>query len=155
MLLEEKRLQKIVNADADLYVIAIGTNDIRYRDAKICAMASAEYTANLQVLQNAIRKKDPEAKLIFIAPWTSTDGDVNSKLPFEEKMEMNQEYSIALKKWCSETGNTFVDPNKYIADKLSHYPHSKYLTDFIHPNGREGVRLYSEAVLFATGDLSR
>ena len=155
MLLEEKRLQKIVNADADLYVIAIGTNDIRYRDAKICAMASAEYTANLQVLQNAIRKKNPEAKLIFIAPWTSTDGDVNSKLPFEEKMEMNQDYSAALKKWCSETGNTFVDPNKYIADKLSHYPHSRYLTDFIHPNGREGVQLYSEAVLFATEDLSR
>ena len=151
MLLEEGMLQRIVNADADLYVIAIGTNDIRYRDSKICAMTSEEYTANLQTLQNAIKKAQPEAKLIFITPWTSTDGDVNSKLSFVDKMVMNLEYSVALKKWCSESGNIFVEPNKYIADTLNCYPHGRYLTDFIHPNGRQGVQLYSKAVLMCNG----
>ena len=147
MLLEEKMLQKIVNADAELYVIAIGTNDIRYRDPKICAMTAEEYIANLQALQHEIKNKHPEVKLVFIAPWTSTDGDLNSKLPFAEKMKMNQKYSDALKKWCFESGNVYVDPNTYIADKLNRYPRSRYLTDFIHPNGREGVQLYSEATL--------
>ena len=150
MLLEEGMLQRIVNADADLYVIAIGTNDIRYRDSKICAMTSEEYTANLQKLQNAIKKAQPKAKLIFITPWTSTDGDLNSKLPFADKMAMNLEYSVALKKWCSESGNIFIDPNKFITDKLNLYPQRSYLTDFIHPNGRQGVQLYSECVLKCT-----
>ena len=29
--------------DADLYVIAVGTNDIRYRNKDTCAMTSEEY----------------------------------------------------------------------------------------------------------------
>ena len=150
MLLEEGMLQKIVSAGADLYVIAIGTNDIRYRNPKICAMTSEEYAASLQALQNVIKNKNPEAKFIFITPWTSTDGDLNSKLSFADKMAVNQEYSIALKKWCSESSNFFVDPNKVIADKLKRYPQSRYLTDFIHPNGRQGVQFYSECVLMCT-----
>ena len=151
MLLEKKMLRDIVTAKADIYVIAVGTNDICYRDSKICAMTSEEYTTNLQALQNAIKEKQPEAKLIFITPWTSTDGDLNSKLPFADKMEMNQTYSVALKKWCSESGNIYINPNKHIADTLSCYPHGRYLTDFIHPNGRQGVQLYSEAVLMCNG----
>lgn len=151
MLLEKKMFQDIVTTKADVFVIAVGTNDIRYRDAKICAMTSEEYTTNLQALQKAIKEKQPEAKFIFITPWTSIDGDLNSKLPFTEKMAMNLEYSVALKKWCSESGNIFVDPNKFIADTLNRYPHGRYLTDFIHPNGRQGVQLYSECVLMCNG----
>lgn len=147
MLLEEKMLPKIVSAEADLYVFAIGTNDVRYRDPRICSMNYEEYIVNLQALQDAIRKKRPQAKLIFITPWFSTEGDLNSKIPFAEKMVMNQEFSYALKEWCSKSGNIFIDPNKYIGNILNRYPHSRYLTDFIHPNGREGVQLYSEAVL--------
>ena len=97
-----------------------------------------------------VPEKQPEAKLIFITPWTSTDGDLNSKLPYAEKLIMNQDYSDALKKWCSESGNTYINPNKYITDKLYHYPHGRYLTDFIHPNAQKGVQLYSESVLMCT-----
>ena len=114
-------------------------------------MTSEEYVANLQTLHNAIKKAQPKAKLIFITPWTSTDGDLNSKLPFAEKLEMNQAYSKALKKWCSESGNIYINPNKLIADTLNRYPQGRYLTDFIHPNGRQGVQLYSEAVLKCIG----
>ena len=151
MLLEKKMLNDIVTTKADIYVIAVGTNDIRYRDAKICAMTSEEYISNLQALQKAIKEKQPKAKLIFITPWTSTDGDLNSKLPFMDKMEMNQIYSEALKKWCSESGNIYINPNKLIADTLNRYPQGRYLTDFIHPNGRQGVQLYSESVLMCNG----
>lgn len=149
MLLETKMLQEIVSAEADLYVIAIGTNDVRYRDAQICAMSSEEYINSLQKLQKAIQEKNPGAKIVFIAPWISTDGDSNSKLPFKEKIVMNADYSSALKRWCSDSQNTFVDANAYIGNKLDRYPHQRYLIDFIHPNGREGVRLYSEAVLMS------
>lgn len=149
MLLENKMLQKTVSSNADLFVVAIGTNDIRYRDAKICAMTSDEYTQELQKLKQAILLKNPAAKMVFIAPWISTDGDSNSKLLFADKIAMYEDYSAALKKWCSDSQDTFVDANAYISDKLDHYPQKRYLVDYIHPNGREGVQLYSEAVLLA------
>ena len=152
MLLEDSFLQKIVSTGADLVVVAIGTNDVRYRDAKICAMNSEEYIHNLQNLQDAILKKNPNTRFLFIAPWISTDGDINSKLPYSEKMAMNQEYSNALQKWCdkedaNKTNKEFINPNNKIAQILDHYPHSRYLVDSIHPNGQAGVQLYAESVL--------
>lgn len=152
MLLEDSFLQKIVSTDADLVVAAIGTNDVRYRDAKICAMNSEEYIHNLQKLQDAILKKNPNTRFLFIAPWISTDGDINSKLPYSEKLAMNKEYSDALQQWCdkkenSDTKKVFINPNYYIAQVLDRYPHSRFLADSIHPNGQAGVQLYAESVL--------
>ena len=148
MLLEETMLQKIVSADAELYVIAIGTNDIRYRNPRICAMNADEYISHLKQLQNKILDNNAKAKFIIIAPWISTDGDANSQLAYSEKLSMNEEYSQVLKTWCENTEiNLFLNPNNYIGHVLERYPRNRYLTDYIHPNGLEGVQLYSKAVL--------
>ena len=138
---------EIANQDADVYVVAIGTNDIRYRDKKICAMTESEYVSTLRSLVNRVREHNPKAKFIFIAPWTSTDGDKNSRLNYADKMNMNKAYSRALAEYCAEEEFLFVDPNKRINAMLRLYPDSKYLVDFIHPNSAEGIRLYSETVL--------
>ena len=99
-------------------------------------------------------KKKPNTKFLFIAPWTSTDGDINSKLPYSEKIAMNQEYSNALQQWCKKRdkqnnsiNKLYINPNKFIAWMLDCYPHNRYLIDAIHPNGQAGVQLYSESVL--------
>ena len=150
MLLVETMLRKIVTSDADLYVVAIGANDVRYRDPKICAMDTNEYVSYLQQLQDRVLEKNKKAKFLFIAPWFSTDGDTNSKLSYTEKLSMNMDYSQALKSWCDRSCNSvFINPNEYISYILDRYPRSKYLTDSIHPNGLEGVQLYSKAVLMA------
>lgn len=138
---------ELAKQNADVYVVAIGTNDVRYRDQKICAMTETEYVSTLRSFVNRILKHNAKAKFIFIAPWTSTDGDKNSRLNYDDKITMNKAYSRALAAYCAEEGFLFVNPNGRINSMLRLYPDSKYLVDFIHPNSTEGIRLYSESVL--------
>lgn len=142
-----ERLDEIIQTGADLFVVAVGTNDVRYRDENICSMTPEEYIFNLKKLRDAVKNKNPAAKFIFIAPWTSTDGDFISRLSFDEKIKLNDEYSAALKDFCAANGEIFINANPYIDAHLKIYPHKNYLIDFIHPNADEGVKLYSEAVL--------
>lgn len=144
-----ERLDEMIQTGADLFVVAVGTNDVRYRNPDICAMTPAEYVANLQQLRDGIRNKIPNAKFIFIAPWTSTDGDFISALSFDEKIKLNDAYSVALENWCAAQGEIFINANPYIDARLKVFPHKDYLVDFIHPNASKGVELYSTAVLTA------
>ena len=139
-------LDEIVNAKADLYIIAIGTNDVRYR-SEICAMTEDEYLSNLRTIRDAIRSGTPDSQFIFVAPWTSVDGDQVSQLPYKEKVKMNNDYSTALKNWTESTGDVYVNANPYIDQYLKLYPHSRYLIDSIHPNYQNGIALYSTAFL--------
>lgn len=144
-----ERLDEMIKTKAYLFVVAVGANDVRYRDEKFCSMTPEEYVACLQKIRDGIREKIPAAKFIFIAPWTSTDGDFISALPFDEKIKLNENYSAALKNWCAAQGEIFIDANPYIDAWLKIFPQKNYLVDFIHPNAFEGVELYSEAILLA------
>ena len=134
---------------ADLYVIALGTNDIRYRDKSTCAMTSDEYISEIDELKNKLLLKKSDAKFIFIAPWYSTDGDLYCNLSFEQKVKLNEEYSAKLEEYCKNCSDGFINANTYIKNILSHSPDSQYLLDHIHPNSSKGVIMYSEAVLSA------
>lgn len=134
---------------ADLYVIAIGTNDVRYRNEKICAMTPEAYVAEIHKLKTDLAGKNPSAGFVFIAPWYSTDGDKMSQLPFPEKTALNNEYTAALKNYCQENGLGFIDPNPYIQAMLKVNPDRTFLRDCIHPNAGRGVIMYSEAVLLS------
>ena len=142
-------LDEITSADANLFVIAIGTNDVRYRDANICAMNATEYVERLNELRRLIVEKRSGAKFAFITPWTSTAGDRISKLNRNDKLKMNAEYSSALKAMCEANGDLFIDPQEYISERLKVEPRSKYMRDAIHPNATEGVKLYAEAVMLS------
>ena len=144
-----ERLDEMIKTGADLFVVAVGTNDIRYRDKNICAMTPEEYIATLQKLLDGIRAKIPNAKFVFIAAWTSTDGDFVSALPFDEKIKLNDAYAAALKNWCALQGEIFINPNPYIDARLKIFPQKDYLVDFIHPNADKGVELYAAAVISA------
>ncbi len=133
--------------EAQLYVIAIGTNDVRYRDEATCAMTAQDFVAAAQELSTKLRNISPQAELIFIAPWYSTDGDPYTPLSFAAKTQMNEEYSVALGKYCEDNAIAFIDANPYLSEVLTNEPHSRYLLDHIHPNCGNGVVLYSEAVL--------
>ena len=133
--------------DAELYVIALGTNDVRYRDKKTCAMTAEDYVTRMTELMNALSDKPSFSKVILIAPWYSTDGDAVSKLSFSKKTQLNDEYSLALKNYCKEHSVGFIDANGEIKAVLSKSPDRKFLLDHIHPNSTRGVIMYSEAVL--------
>ena len=132
---------------AGLYVIALGTNDVRYRDEKVCAMTAESYTANMGTLRDKLKAKSPDAEFIFIAPWYSTDGDPYCKLKYAQKTALNDEYSAALEKWCSENSCGYINANAHIREKLAVTPDRTYLLDHIHPNASDGVVMYSEAAL--------
>lgn len=146
-LTSEKYLPQISSVAADLFVVAIGTNDVRYRNPKICAMTTQEYSACIKILRDAILEKNPSAKFIFIAPWTSTDGDKISVLKYADKIKLNNHYCAALKNFCKATGDIFINPNAHIKSVLNRRLHKDYLIDWIHPNATQGVAFYSEAVL--------
>ena len=148
-ILLDKHMEEICAADAELFVVAIGTNDVRYRDETICAMDEQSYVARLQQLRDGILSAHPDAAFVFIAPWTSTDGDAVSKLPYPDKLEMNRRYSQALEAWAAANGDGYLDPNERICSVLDLYPHSDYLVDYIHPNATSGVTLYAESALLA------
>lgn len=132
---------------AELYVIAIGTNDVRYRDESVCAMTAADFTSRADELKNGLLRKAPSAEIVFIAPWYSIDGDIYCGLPFADKTALNDEYSDALEEYCLENSLGFINANPYIRERLSAAPDSRYLLDHIHPNASAGVIMYSEAVL--------
>ncbi|MDE5577741.1 MAG: CapA family protein [Oscillospiraceae bacterium] len=134
---------------AGLYVIALGTNDVRYRDESICAMTPDDYVSEMNGLKEKLSAVSPSAKFIFIAPWYSTDGDPYCSMSYNEKTALNDEYSFALEQYCKNNSVGFINANEYIKNSLSKAPDRRYLLDHIHPNPAEGVRLYSEAVLSA------
>lgn len=134
---------------SDLYVIAIGTNDVRYRDESVCAMTSDEYINRIDQLKDKLLEKNPDARFVFIAPWYSTEADIYCPMTFEAKTKMNAEYSSALEKYCSDNGFKYIDANEYIKGILIVSPDITYLLDHIHPNASKGVVMYSEAVLLS------
>lgn len=134
---------------ADVYVFAIGTNDVRYDSTELGAVTAEDYISNIALIEQAVRDINPDCTIWFIAPWISFDGDQVSPLPIEEVTARRIEYSGALEQFCEDHGDHFIDPNPYIEDAVTHAPQTDYLLDWIHPNVRQGVELYSEAVILA------
>ena len=133
--------------ESQLYVAAIGTNDVRYRDEKVCAMTAESYVSAIGELKEKLLEKSPGAEIIFIAPWYSTDGDPFCSLSYNEKTELNSEYSEKLKKYCEGEGIGYIDINEELKRRFTESPEREYLLDHIHPNTAKGVLLYSELVL--------
>ena len=136
----------ILKSKSDLYIVAIGSNDIRYRNPKICAMTKEEYIKNIEKIVMLVRASNNNANIVFIAPWLSNSNDKFSRVKENEKNILFEEYTQSLNNYCIKNDFLFINPNLYIKNKISN-DSSKYLLDFIHPNENNGILLYSEAVL--------
>ena len=134
---------------AQAYVIALGTNDVRYHQEDRSAKTPQEFIDKIHLLKEKLKEKSPEALFVFIAPWYSTDGDPFSTLKFKEKTIKNEQYALALQDYCQKHQDLYINPNPYIAQVLQKYPQHNYLLDHIHPNSAQGIVLYARAVLLA------
>lgn len=132
---------------ADLYVIAIGTNDVRYRDKKTCAMDSDAYVESINALIEKITASNQNAKFILISPWLALNNDPYTKLEVEKRDSMIKEYGEALESYSDKNGFLFNSANEAIYEELLNSSSEKYLLDHIHPNAGEGIGLYSEKVI--------
>ncbi|WP_462332542.1 SGNH/GDSL hydrolase family protein [Schwartzia sp. (in: firmicutes)] len=142
-------LKEILRSEAELYVFAIGANDILFRDPEFCAVTAEEYIQNLEKIRSAVYSQRPDAKFIFIAPWVAMDGDasiIGGMKPPDTDAAYSS-FTAALKAWCGQTGDIFINANDYISAYFEAHSQYEYLIDFIHPNSHIGVQLYTEAVL--------
>lgn len=132
---------------SDLYIIALGTNDIRYRDPRKGATTTTEYIDNLKSLVARGRELSSTAQFIFIAPWCSIPEDPIPPISQSEKESLMKAYSKALQQFCQSQGHLYLDPNP-ILDFLIKHPQLRkhYMQDHIHPTHPHGCYLYSAAV---------
>ena len=135
----------IIESNSDLYIIALGTNDVRYRRKEVCAMDEKEYIKQLEKIVDLAKNTKEERKFVFIAPWFSTFDDKVSRLNHSDKKKMMKEYSFELEKFSKKNNYIFIDTNDYL-EKIVTPNKSKYLLDFIHPNNQDGIELYSEGL---------
>lgn len=143
--------ESIAEHCADLYVIAIGTNDVRYRNKKTCAMDKGSYVENIDKLIVKIQSKNPNANFVLISPWLALDNDPYTVISVEKRDLMLAEYGETLAVYCKEKGYSFINPNPAIDEVLLKYAPSDFLIDHIHPNANAGIALYSEKVLAYNG----
>ncbi len=145
----QNQVDELIKTQADLFVVAVGANDVRYRDESDAAQTADAYTAELAKLVTAVKTQLPQARFVFVAPWTSVSGDMGTTLMLDEKRALNAEYSAALKSWCSAEGHGFVDPNPAIERVIDFYPSTAYLVDSTQPNCTRGLELYARSALAA------
>ncbi|PWJ70443.1 lysophospholipase L1-like esterase [Ruminococcaceae bacterium R-25] len=125
---------------ADIYIIAIGINDVLFNNTVKSSKTPAEFARRASVLTESINGISPSAKIYFIAPWTF----------ISEKEELNEsgiQYRSALKDLCAEKGFKYIDPNPVIVSVLDAEGTDKFMFNSFHPNAKEGVGLFSYAVL--------
>jgi hypothetical protein len=141
--------EKICSHTAELYVVAIGTNDIRYRDPKICAMTPEQFVENIDRLVADILKSNPTASFIFVAPWPSLPNDPFTPIPFDHRKRMFSEYTDYLHTYCRDKGYLFSDPGAAILSSIDMKVAGHHLLDHIHPNASSGISLYSRAFIMS------
>ena len=128
--------------EADIYVIAIGINDILFFDHEQSAHTASELTDRLDRLSDIIFEISPEAKLYFISPWT-----------FVNQVEFYNERGLQLRTtfsdWCSSKGFIYLDADTVILSVLEKEDPGKYMLNDFHPNSNKGAGLFSYAVLKA------
>ncbi len=128
--------------NADIYVIAIGINDVIFRNAVKSAQTPEEFAQRCSLLADTIKGISPDAKLYFIAPWTfiGQSEDIN---------DLGNSFRDALKDMCAGSGYQYINPDPVITSVIYAEGYDKYMYNDFHPNASEGVGLYSYAVLKA------
>lgn len=129
---------------AQVYVIAIGLNDVLFPDSGQAAVTSAEYIDRIGQLAGSLSGSHPDAKIYFIAPWTFTDmGE-----PYDQR---GNQYRSSLAEWCRDKEYVCIDPDPYIVSELNGGKLNRHIYMFnnFHPNLHKGIGLFSYAVLKA------
>ena len=125
---------KIITSDCDLFIINIGTNDIRYNSRDV-----DEYIDNMKQIISYMN-----GEIIILSPWETTSRDYNISKDDKYKRKLYIIYNTQLKKLNNVY---YVNPNNYIKRVIKHNGEYEYLIDGVHPNEREGIKLYSFSVL--------
>lgn len=139
----------IIKSKSDLYIIALGANDVRYRDPRICAMTKEDYLNKIKTIVRLAKTHNNKAKFVFISPWILIPEDNFSKLKEIDKNYLLDDFSNQLKNYCNQNDYLYINANQYINETIKN-KRNIYNLDLIYPNKNKEINLYSEAVLYCS-----
>lgn len=142
------QLGSIAEIRADLYILAIGTNDLKHQ--KTTEMTAAEYTDNIRQLVENIRLNNKTASFVLIPPWTSYNSNSSSVLSKKEQMNLLESFSEELRRYAEGSGFLFIDPNPILNKKFKTCNLRFWMKDSTHPDANEGIKQYSSAIAQAS-----
>ena len=130
---------------ADIYIIAIGINDILFYDESYASHTSDEFAQNAGKLTSLIKDRSSEAKIYYVSPWTFCDLK-------QSYFDRGDEYRQALASYCESSGCIYINADPVITSVLESEGFEKYMFNQFHPNAPYGIGLFSYAVLKAAHD---
>ena len=130
---------------ADIYIIAIGINDILFYDESYASHTSDEFAQNAGKLTSLIKDISSEAKIYYVSPWTFCDLK-------QSYFDRGDEYRKALASYCESSGCIYINADPVITSVLESEGFEKYMFNQFHPNAPYGIGLFSYAVLKAAHD---
>ncbi|MBQ1991897.1 MAG: SGNH/GDSL hydrolase family protein [Clostridia bacterium] len=147
----ENDMSVIDSTSAKTYIIALGINDVIYRDKNTSSttFTTAEYIKNIENLVKYIKNKDENAinNFIFVAPFEYINKDSYQFTKYIRRENTHLEYTIALYNWCKLNNYAFTAPMNYIKNTLATVDNAEeYTVDDVHPAYPLGTQLYSKAV---------
>lgn len=126
--------------EADIYVIAIGINDILFPEDEICAQTALEFATKCKELGELLTTASPGSKIYFILPWSFTVSDTGF-------IERGDRFRAALAQTCIAKGYRYINPDPVIQSVFADEGSSKFMYNDFHPNAPDGIGLYCYAVL--------
>ena len=133
--------------EADIYIIAIGINDILFPEDEDSAPTALEFAARCKELGELLTNRSPGSKIYFILPWSFIDSDTSF-------VERGNRFRSALAQTCIAKGYRYINPDPVIQSVIEDEGASKYMYNDFHPNAPDGIGLYCYAVLMDAHDRS-
>lgn len=133
--------------EADIYVIAIGINDILFPEDEDSAPTALEFAARCKELGELLTNRSPGSKIYFILPWSFIDSDTSF-------VERGNRFRSALAQTCIAKGYGYINPDPVIQSVIEDEGASKYMYNDFHPNAPDGIGLFCYAVLMDAHDRS-
>lgn len=130
---------------ADIYIIAIGINDILFIDKPTASVTADDFVRNTDALATLLKSKSNGARIYFISPWSFCNLD-------EGYVIRGDEFRRAMASYCENSDCIYIDADSVIASVLDAEGAEKYMYNQYHPNAPDGIGLFSYAVLKAAHD---
>ena len=130
---------------ADIYIIAIGINDILFADKQAASVTADDFARNTDALATLLKSKSNGARIYFISPWSFCNLD-------ESYVIRGNEFRRAMASYCENSDCIYIDADSVIASVIDAEGAEKYMYNQYHPNAPDGIGLFSYAVLKSAHD---
>lgn len=141
------RLDDIVAAEPDLYLLAVGVNDNRYNDAR-GAKTEADYIANMTTIIDRLRAA---ADVVVVGIWRTFHDDQYAATGIDATRRRADRWNEALEKLCDSREVLFINPNADIDKVINLESEGRFCTDGVHTN-ELGNKIRAAAVLYGNLD---